>query len=194
LHFENFEIKNGHNIYIIHDPYHDCEYLTHHYQNVYGVGQSLLNPYTGILSIFSTQILSGKSLNIFEDGLPTRDFINIKDTVDATIKSLEMESANNQIINVGTGSATSVLSVAQLLVAKYEKETDINISGDFRIGDIRHNFADLSKMKNYLNFESEIPLNQGIEAFTKWVLDQPIQENNFNQSLVEMKRKGILKS
>jgi dTDP-L-rhamnose 4-epimerase len=164
------------------------------YQNVYGVGQSLLNPYTGILSIFSTQILSGKSLNIFEDGLPTRDFINIKDTVDATIKSLEMETANNQIINVGTGFATSVLSVAQLLAEKYNKEAEINISGDFRIGDIRHNFADLSKMKNCLNFEPKISLNQGIEAFTKWVLDQPIQENNFNQSLVEMKQKGFLKS
>lgn len=164
------------------------------YQNVYGVGQSLLNPYTGILSIFSTQILSEKNINIFEDGLPTRDFINIEDTVDATIRSLEFETVNNKIINVGTGVATSVLSIAELLTNKYGRDTQINISGDFRIGDIRHNFADLSNMKKYLNFEPKVNLNEGIEEFTNWVLKQPIQENNFDKSLEEMKEKGFLKS
>ncbi|MBF8456586.1 NAD-dependent epimerase/dehydratase family protein [Kaistella sp. G5-32] len=164
------------------------------YQNVYGVGQSLLNPYTGILSIFSTQILSEKNINIFEDGLPTRDFINIEDTVDATIRSLEFETVNNKIINVGTGVATSVLSIAELLKNKFGRDTQINISGDFRIGDIRHNFADLSNMKKYLNFEPKIDLNEGIEEFTNWVLKQPIQENNFDKSLEEMKEKGFLKS
>ncbi|SFC34862.1 dTDP-L-rhamnose 4-epimerase [Kaistella jeonii] len=164
------------------------------YQNVYGVGQSLLNPYTGILSIFSAQILSGKNINIFEDGLPTRDFINIEDTVEATVRSLEMESANNQIINVGTGTATSVLSIAALLVEKYGKETEVKVSADFRLGDIRHNFADLSKMKEYLNFEPKVNLKQGIEAFTNWVLQQPLQDNNFDESLEEMKQKGFLKS
>ena len=164
------------------------------YQNVYGVGQSLLNPYTGILSIFSTQIVSEKNINVFEDGLPSRDFINIEDIVEATIRSLELDTANNKIINVGTGIATSVLSVAELLKKKYEKDTQINVSGDFRIGDIRHNFADLSNMKKYLQFEPKISLNQGIEAFAKWVLQQPIQENNFDESLEELKQKGFLKS
>ena len=163
------------------------------YQNVYGAGQSLSNPYTGILSIFSTQILSGKTINIFEDGLPTRDFVNIDDTVEATIRSLEMESANNQIINVGTGIGTSVLSVAQILKAKYNRKTEINISGDFRIGDIRHNFADLSRLKKFLKFEPKININDGIESFTKWVLQQPIQENNFENSMEELKQKGFLK-
>ena len=164
------------------------------YQNVYGVGQSLLNPYTGILSIFSTQIVSEKNINVFEDGLPSRDFINIEDIVEATIRSLELDTANNKIINVGTGIATSVLSVAELLKKKYEKDTQINVSGDFRIGDIRHNFADLSNMKKYLQFEPKISLNKGIEAFAKWVLQQPIQENNFDESLEELKQKGFLKS
>lgn len=164
------------------------------YQNVFGVGQSLLNPYTGILSIFSTQILSGKSINIFEDGLPTRDFINIEDTVEATIRSLELENANNQMINIGSGVATSVLSVAKLLVEKYEKETPLNISGDFRIGDIRHNFAELSQMKKLLNFEPKVSFDQGISDFADWVLTQPVQENNFSRSLQEMRRKGFLKS
>jgi dTDP-L-rhamnose 4-epimerase len=158
------------------------------------VGQSLLNPYTGILSIFSTQIVSGKNINVFEDGLPSRDFINIEDIVEATIRSLELDTANNKIINVGTGIATSVLSVAELLKKKYGKDTQINVSGDFRIGDIRHNFADLSNMKKYLQIEPKISLSQGIEEFAKWVLQQPIQENNFDESLEELKQKGFLKS
>ena len=164
------------------------------YQNVFGLGQSLLNPYTGILSIFSTQILNGKALNIFEDGLMTRDFINIEDTVDATIKSLESETANNQIINIGTGVATTVLSVANLLVNAYKKEVPVAISGDFRIGDIRHNFADLDKAKRLLNFQPKVSFEKGIQEFTNWVLQQPRTDNHFDQSLQEMKEKGFLKS
>lgn len=164
------------------------------YQNVYGAGQSLLNPYTGILSIFSTQILSGQQINVFEDGLPSRDFINIEDTVEATFRSLKYDPANNEIINVGTGNPTTVLSVAKILVQKYGKDTEINISGNFRIGDIRHNFADLSKMKRILNFEPQVSFEHGITDFTDWVLKQPVRENNFQNSLMEMKQKGFLKA
>ncbi len=169
-------------------------YVILRYQNVFGVGQSLLNPYTGILSIFSTQILNDQALNIFEDGLMTRDFININDTVDATIRSLEMETANNEIINVGTGVAASVLSVANNLVSNYEKDTTVKISGDFRIGDIRHNFADLEKAKQLLNFQPRVDFKTGIREFTNWVLQQPRTDNNFDQSLQELKNKGFLKS
>lgn len=164
------------------------------YQNVYGVGQSLRNPYTGILSIFSTQILSGKETNVFEDGLPSRDFINIEDTVEATFRSLKNDLANNEIMNVGTGKPTSVLSVAKMLAKMYGKQEKINVSGDFRIGDIRHNFADLSKMKKILNFEPTVNFEEGISDFTDWVLKQPVHENNFQNSLIEMKQKGFLKS
>lgn len=163
------------------------------YQNVYGAGQSLLNPYTGILSIFSTQILNGESINVFEDGLPTRDFINIDDTVEATLRSLQNERANHETINVGTGHAISVISVASLLAGKYGSEATINVSGDFRIGDIRHNFADLSKLKDLLNFEPKVSFEEGITEFTEWVLHQPVRESNFRRSLEEMRVKGFLK-
>lgn len=164
------------------------------YQNVYGVGQSLLNPYTGILSIFSTQILNGQDINIFEDGLPSRDFINIKDTVEATARSLKTDLANDEIINVGTGIPTSVLTVAEYLANLYGRETNIKISGEFRIGDIRHNFADLSKMKALLNFQPGVSFEKGIDEFAKWVLTQPLHENNFQNSLDELRSKGFLKS
>lgn len=169
-------------------------YVILRYQNVYGAGQSLRNPYTGILSIFSTQILNGNSLNIFEDGLMTRDFIHIKDTVEATVKCLEMETANNAILNIGTGIATPVLSVAKLLMAAYQKNVPMEVSGDFRIGDIRHHFADLTKMNTLLNVQPKVNLDEGIPEFANWVLEQPPAENNLLQSLQEMKEKGFLKT
>ena len=153
-----------------------------------------MNPYTGILSVFSTQILNGKNINVFEDGLPTRDFVNVDDTVEATVRSLEMDSANNETINVGTGIATTILTVAELLSKNYQKNTEINISGDFRIGDIRNNFADLSRIKKLLNFEPKKTFEQGIFEFTKWVLNQPVQESGFERSMEELKSKGFLKS
>jgi dTDP-L-rhamnose 4-epimerase len=169
-------------------------YVILRYQNVFGAGQSLLNPYTGILSIFSTQILTGNSLNIFEDGKMTRDFIHIDDTIEATIKSLELKSANNETINVGTGIANTVLSIAEILFKSYKKESNFVITGDFRVGDIRHNFADLTMLKKTLNFKPKVTLEKGIHEFTTWVLEQPISENNFQKSLEEIKEKGFMKS
>ncbi|QNS42414.1 NAD-dependent epimerase/dehydratase family protein [Chryseobacterium manosquense] len=170
------------------------DYVILRYQNVYGFGQSLINPYTGILSIFSSQILNGKYINIFEDGLPTRDFINIEDVVEATIRSLEMDAANNQTINIGTGIATTVKSVAENLVEEYQKDVTVSVTGNFRIGDIRHNFADIYLMKNLLHYEPKVSFSQGMQAFTQWVLKQPVLENDFEASLQEMKQKGFLKT
>lgn len=164
------------------------------YQNVFGVGQSLVNPYTGILSIFSNLILNEKALNIFEDGLMTRDFINIEDTVELTIRSLELAIANNETINIGTGIATNVLKVANVLANAYEKNVPVEISGDFRIGDIRHNFADLDQAKRLLDFQPKVSFEKGIRDFTNWVLQQPRIDSHFNQSLQEIKDKGFLKS
>ena len=169
------------------------KYVILRYQNVYGDGQALRNPYTGILSVFSNQILSDKPINVFEDGLPSRDFIFIDDVLEATIRSLELDAADNEVINVGTGVSTSVLEVAKVLTNKYKKNVDINVSGHFRIGDIRHNFADLVKMKKLLNFTPKISFEEGIDRFTRWVLNQPIPVNYFEKSLEEMKEKGLLK-
>jgi dTDP-L-rhamnose 4-epimerase len=122
------------------------------YQNVYGPGQPLSNPYTGILSIFSTRILNGNDLDIYEDGLESRDFVYIDDVVDATILGIEKDEANGEVFNVGSGVPTTVQEVAENLKTFYESDIDISISGKFRIGDIRHNYADLTKIKNMLGF------------------------------------------
>ena len=163
------------------------------YQNVYGPGQSLSNPYTGILSIFSTLIRNEKKLNIFEDGKESRDFVFIEDVVDATILGLEKSEANNNVFNVGSGEATSVISVAKELLKNYNKNCEITITGNFRLGDIRHNYADLKKIKSMLNFTPEYNFNKGIKLFCDWVLTQEIKESNYEDSISEMKSKGLFK-
>ena len=163
------------------------------YQNVYGPGQSLKNPYTGILSIFSTQIKNGNPINIFEDGLESRDFIYIDDVVEATILGLEREEANNQVFNVGTGIATNVLQVAHGLVKNYGIEVAINVTGNYRLGDIRHNYADLTKIKKLLGFSPKVAFEDGLKHFTDWVNTQEIQEDQYQKSIDEMKAKGLYK-
>ncbi len=163
------------------------------YQNVYGPGQSLKNPYTGILSIFSTQIKNGNGINIFEDGKESRDFVYIDDVVDATILGIEKEEANNQVFNVGTGVATDVITVANSLCKNYGVEVPITISGNYRLGDIRHNFADLTKISSTLGFEPKFSFEQGLQQFTDWVNTQEVQEDKYQKSIDEMKAKGLYK-
>src|SRR5690606_5909864 len=115
------------------------------YQNVYGPGQSLKNPYTGILSIFSTLLLQGKDVNIFEDGKESRDFVFIDDVVTATVAAIDSK-VTGRAYNVGTGEKTDVLTVAHTLKANYGCGGEIKVSGNFRIGDIRHNIADLTNV------------------------------------------------
>ena len=163
------------------------------FQNVYGPGQSLSNPYTGILSIFSTRILNNNPINIFEDGLESRDFVYIDDVVDATILAMFNTNANDTSFNIGSGKSTNVNTVARLLKNAYNSDIDIQISGDFRVGDIRHNKADIYKAKKMLNFEPKVMFEQGINLFTTWVKKQEIQKDNFDQSIQDLKLKGLMK-
>lgn len=163
------------------------------YQNVYGPGQSLSNPYTGILSIFSTRIKNGNPINIFEDGKESRDFVYIDDIVDATILGLERDSANGHSFNVGTGIAVDVLTVANTLIEKYGSKVQVTVSGNYRLGDIRHNYADITLARKLLGFEPRWSFEKGIEQFAKWVDQQAVQEDKYEHSIAEMKKKGLYK-
>lgn len=169
------------------------ESVSFRYQNVYGPGQSLTNPYTGILSIFSTRIKNGNGINIFEDGKETRDFVYIEDVVDATILGMEVPEANGHVFNVGTGIATDVLTVANTLCEKYGINVPITVSGNYRLGDIRHNFADITAARQILGFEPKWSFSDGIEQFTNWVNQQEVNEDNYETSIEEMKKKGLYK-
>ncbi len=163
------------------------------YQNVYGPGQSLSNPYTGILSIFSTQIRNGNGIQIFEDGKESRDFVYIDDVVNATILGIEKEEANGEVFNVGTGVPIDVLTVANTLISAYKIEVPVTVTGRFRLGDIRHNYADMKKIAAKLGFTAQVNFEKGIQNFTAWVLEQAIQEDKLSASLEDMKNKGLLK-
>ncbi|HEX3385812.1 MAG TPA: SDR family NAD(P)-dependent oxidoreductase [Mucilaginibacter sp.] len=163
------------------------------YQNVYGPGQSLSNPYTGILSIFSSLIKNGKEINIFEDGKESRDFVFIDDVVDATILALESSNADHQVFNVGTGVPVDVLTVVDELTKNYGVPVQSRISGNYRLGDIRHNFADLAKINKALGFQAKVSFKEGIKKLTDWVNGQQLGASKYEESIKEMHDKGLLK-
>jgi dTDP-L-rhamnose 4-epimerase len=163
------------------------------YQNVFGPGQSLTNPYTGILSIFSNLIKNGRYINIFEDGKESRDFVFIDDVVDATILGLEKKEGRGEVFNVGTGQPIDVNTVADKLIENFNSETKVIISGNYRIGDIRHNFADLTKINALLGFVPKYSFEVGIKKFVHWVKAQKIKESKYDESISEMKIKGLFK-
>lgn len=169
------------------------ESVSYRYQNVYGPGQSLTNPYTGILSIISTRIKNGNGINIFEDGKESRDFVYIEDVVDATILGLEVPEANGHVFNIGTGVATDVLTVANTLCENYGTKVPIAVSGNYRLGDIRHNYADITLARRILGFKPKWSFSDGIAEFCKWVNKQEVQEDKYDASIEEMKRKGLYK-
>lgn len=163
------------------------------FQNVYGPGQSLSNPYTGILSIFSTLIQNDKGINVFEDGLESRDFVYIDDVVEALVRSISSEKADGQILNVGSGVATTVNEVVETLQSSFGTRVPVTISGNYRIGDIRHNYADLALVKDKLDFNPTVHLKEGLGRFVEWVQLQDVAESSYEDSLREMRTKRLLK-
>jgi len=162
------------------------------FQNVYGAGQSLNNPYTGILSIFSTRIRRGMSLPIFEDGLESRDFVHVSDIVQAIQLALESEAANGATFNVGAGEPTSVLDIANMLVDAFGGTVRPTVTGQYRLGDIRHCYADLTQIREKLGFEPKMTLKKGIEEFTSWVLSQPLPEDGLDKANEELKKRKMM--
>lgn len=173
-------------------------YTIFRYQNVYGAGQSLNNPYTGILSIFSKLLLQNKPLNIFEDGMESRDFVHVSDVASITCNALDNSQTDYQHINVGSGENVSVMKVVEIMKRYYSSISEINISGDFRKGDIRHNRADINRAKSLCGFLPVFNFEKGMEEFTAWVTAENsekkllITDNKFENSLKEMQTMGML--
>lgn len=161
------------------------------YQNVYGPGQSLKNPYTGILSIFSTRLRNGHGLSVFEDGRESRDFVYIDDVVAATVLALESPAAAGQALNVGSGVRTDVVTVARTIKALLGAPGEIEITGNFRIGDIRDNYADLSRARAALGFTPQVDFATGIARFIDWVKGEELAADGFARSIEELKAKGL---
>lgn len=161
-------------------------------QNVYGEGQSLKNPYTGILSIFSTRIRRGLELPIYEDGLESRDFVHVSDVAAAFAKALATPEPVNSIINVGFGRATSVQDVAESLSRAFGAEPQTRVTGEYRLGDIRHNAADVTRLKTLLGHEPQVDLDTGLARFAAWVLGQSLPEDQLEKAKAELVQKGLM--
>lgn len=162
------------------------------YQNVYGPGQALHNPYTGILAIFSGLARLGRPIEVFEDGEESRDFVYVEDVVNATAACLQPHVTGVDVFNVGSGIGTRVIDVARGISAYYGNRSEMKISGAFRIGDIRHNIADLSKIKAKLGFAPQWSFSDGLHRFLDWAESNAVDTGmRYENSLAEMKSKGL---
>jgi dTDP-L-rhamnose 4-epimerase len=142
------------------------------YFNVYGSRQALSNPYTGVCAIFSSRLLNDEAPMIFEDGLQSRDFVHVSDIAQANLLALETDKADYEALNVGTGRATSVKQIAELVAAGLGKEIAPQIVGKYRAGDIRHCIADITKARELLGYEPKVTLEQGLPEVLDWVKSQ----------------------
>jgi dTDP-L-rhamnose 4-epimerase len=138
------------------------------YFNVYGTRQALGNPYTGIGAIFATRALAGKQIAIYEDGLQGRDFVNVRDVVSANLLALENEQAAGGLFNVGSGERLTVLDLARAVCRELGRPEDFIWSGQFRVGDIRDCYADLSRSRSLLGFEPKVQFDSGVGELVAW--------------------------
>lgn len=139
------------------------------FQNVYGPGQSLRNPYTGVLSIFAQQLLEGKDLAIFEDGQIARDFVYVDDVVEALVRAGECQLPHGTIIDIGMGEAATIEGAARTLMQALGRDEDsYAITGAFRVGDIRHACADISVAHELLGWSPQVSLDEGLGALARW--------------------------
>lgn len=162
------------------------------YQNVFGPGQSLQNPYTGILAIFSGLARSGETLRIFEDGLESRDFVHVRDVVEATWRALNTEAPEPVALNVGSGVATTVAEVAEGIVRHLGSRSRIQVTGEFRIGDIRHNTADLTRVREQLGFTPTTAFQEDLEAFLDWAAEERPATGGYARSLEELRSRRLM--
>lgn len=162
------------------------------YQNVFGPGQSLQNPYTGILAIFSGLARSGETLRLFEDGRESRDFVHVRDAVEATWRALNTEAPEPVALNVGSGVATTVAEVAEGIVRHLGSRSRIQVTGEFRIGDIRHNTADLTRVREQLGFTPTTAFQEDLEAFLDWAAEERPATGGYERSLEELRSRRLM--
>jgi dTDP-L-rhamnose 4-epimerase len=145
--------------------------------NVYGTSQALSNPYTGVLAIFASRMMNGNAPMIFEDGHQQRDFVSVLDIAQASRLALETPEADYESFNVGSGNAYTIVEIAEKMARVLGKEhLDFEISGKYRVGDIRHCFADISKAKKILGYQPKISLEEGLVELATWLEGQTAED------------------
>lgn len=159
-------------------------------QNVYGPGQSLQNPYTGIISIFYNRIRQGLPIELFEDGNPVRDFIYIDDVVNSITKLFEININKGIILNIGTGIPLKISDISSHLYNLSKIKKNIVRKFRYRVGDVRSCYANIDNAKKLLDFKSNISIQDGLGKFIQWANTQPIYECNQEKEMLELKKLG----
>ncbi len=160
------------------------------YFNIYGTRQSLSNPYTGVIAIFSSRVQNGNPPLIFEDGNQSRDFVHVSDIVRANLLALERDQAVGQVYNVGTGRRTSIREVADVLIRARQLSCEPEIAAQYRAGDIRHCYADIDRIRSELGFAPEVSLADGLEELLAWLETQKA-DDRVDRARAELEARGL---
>ena len=159
--------------------------------NVYGTRQALSNPYTGVLAIFASRLLNNNPPMIFEDGKQKRDFIHVKDVARAIRLALEKPEADGEVFNVGSGNKYTILKIADKLAGVMGKDKiKAEVTGKYRVGDIRHCFADTTKTEQLLGFKPEVKFEDGLFELAEWLKTQ-IATDNVSKASSELSSRGL---
>jgi len=161
--------------------------------NVYGPRQALSNPYTGVCAIFSSRILNNKPPFVFEDGKQLRDFVHVRDVAKGCFLALERSDADYLPVNIGTGKSISVADIGKMLIELYGKDLQTVISQEFRTGDIRHCYPDITRAEKLLGFKPEIQLRDGLTELVGWAREHGWGSvDRFDKALGELKERRLV--
>ena len=159
--------------------------------NVYGTRQALSNPYTGVLAIFASRFLNDNPPMIFEDGQQQRDFVHVHDVALACRLALETDEANGQVFNVGSGNSYAISGIAERLAAVMGKpHLTAQVTGKYRVGDIRHCYADISLAQSTLGFYPQVDFDKGLEELAAW-LEGQIAYDRVSEASAELAARGL---
>jgi dTDP-L-rhamnose 4-epimerase len=159
--------------------------------NVFGTRQALSNPYTGVLAIFASRLLNNKRPAVFEDGLQRRDFVSVYDVAQACCLVLDRSSADGGVFNVGSGKSYTIREIAQRIAQVVGKEyLEPEITGKYRVGDIRHCFADITRARTLLGYEPKVDLEDGLEELAGW-LEGQVATDRVEQASAELAARGL---
>lgn len=159
--------------------------------NVYGPRQSLSNPYTGVLAVFASRLLNDLPPSVFEDGAQQRDFVNVRDAVQGCRLALETPAATDQVFNIGSGQHFTIREVADRMARLFDKEhIGAEITQRYRVGDIRHCYADITRAKNVLGYSPKVSFEDGLAKLAGW-LERHLVVSRGNGELQELATRGL---
>jgi dTDP-L-rhamnose 4-epimerase len=159
--------------------------------NAYGPRQALSNPYTGVLAIFASRLLNERAPLIFEDGNQMRDFVSARDIAQACVLALDADGVDGEVFNVGSGEARTVREIAARMARTLGVEhLQPEITNKYRVGDIRHCFADLSRIQQVLGYRPQVKLEEGLQELAQWLAGQSAQDR-VSQASAELSARGL---